>query len=113
MFEIRPTVKQDTASLKKPLIKKVNEVLTGTPSRPFGFYDFIIVGTATFLYFFFIGIAVARGKRVPAAWIKIATKLNDGKVAEGIAKKGVNPKVPKANSITVREINQPTPEPIR
>lgn len=46
--------------------------------------DFLIVLTAAFWYYFFTGIAIARGKRVPIQWMKLGTHLGMARVSSRI-----------------------------
>lgn len=105
MYEIIPTTKQDLQTVKKSTIQRINEIVSGTSARPFGFYDFIIVGTASFLYFLFTGIAVARGKTIPSKWMALAKKLDKG----GIAKRVIKEPEKKPNFFKVETINKPAP----
>lgn len=106
MYNIIPNTKHDIGSVKKvSAMKKLQEVLSGTPQKPFGFYDFIIVGTASFLYFFFTGLAIVRGKNIPPQWLALAKKLDKG----AIAKKIIQEVDKKPNMFKVTDINKPTP----
>lgn len=111
MYEIIPTVKQDPKAVKKPIIQHIKDVMSGTTTHPFGFYDFVIVGTASFFYFFFTGIAVARGKPINPKWLSIGYKINGGKVISGIKKKVIKEPETVPNSIKVETINKPIPQP--
>lgn len=52
--------------------------------------DYFIVLTAAFWYYFFTGIAIARGKRVPTQWMKLGTHLGMSRVSSQIRKASLN-----------------------
>jgi len=108
MFEIIPNTRHDIPA-KEPVLKRLGDVLSGTRIKPFGFYDFIIVLTAAFWYFFFTGLAIARGKQIPPRWLVLGKKMGGGKVLKNMQEKIVREPTTPTNSIRVEPIIKPIP----
>ena len=72
--------------------------------------DSLVLITIAFWYFFFTGIAIARGKSVPKEWMRIATQLSKGRIAKKI--RGVVEKENQPNKYKVVDIATKRPIPI-
>lgn len=68
-------------AISKTIEKAVDSVKKGTPIL----LDSLVLLTITFWYFFWTGLAILFGKRIPKEWLKIATKLSKEKIAKKIS----------------------------
>ena len=51
--------------------------------------DALVILTIAFWYFFFTGLAIVLGRRIPKEWMKISSQLSRGKIAAKIKNKEV------------------------
>lgn len=72
--------------VKDTVVTAASKVKNGIAS----FADFLIILTAAFWYYFFTGIAIARGKRVPTQWMRLGTHLGMSRVSSRIRKASQN-----------------------
>ena len=94
MYKILPDEKTGDPAIKKPVEKKVNDVLQGTPSRPFGLYDFLIVHTALTLYMFFTGMCLLFGRKLPKGWLALSDIKRDTSLVDAVVEKVKSKKKP-------------------
>lgn len=108
MYQVLP---EGTRVKKAPreLSKKVNEVLAGTPARPFGLYDFLITITVAFWYFFLTGLAIVFKRDIPAKWLSIGFKLDGGNIVKNMKKKVLKDLPKKESSLRVEDIHKTPP----
>ena len=99
MFEVIQTkVSKSEKSASSPLF-------LSSSGKKMGFYEFILSLIAVSWYFFFTGMAIARGrKNFPKKWFDIGVAVG----AEKIIKKAVEKPVVK-NNITVKDISKKDP----
>lgn len=70
--------------------------------------DNLVLLTISFWYFFWTGIAVMRGKKIPKQWLDISTALSKKKIAEKISPPHQIPAVVKHRVVDL-ETNLPLP----
>lgn len=91
---------------KTEKVSKIDKFLQGTYSNPFGFYDFVIVLTATFWYFFFTGFAVLLGRNIPRKWVISGSNINNGKILTSISNKVFTEKKVNKNKSSIETLNE-------
>jgi hypothetical protein len=69
----------------KTVYKTVDRIVTETKKQIPILVDSLVLLTIAFWYFFFTGLAVLFNRKIPTEWLKIATKLSQGKIAKKIA----------------------------
>lgn len=74
---------------KQSFPEKVQTVTTKVVEKTSGILEGLIELTIVGWYFFFTGLALLCGKRLPKGWMKIATRLERGIVSSKIKKIGL------------------------
>ena len=100
MYLVQPEDKVEVPAQKKTLEDKMNKVLQGTPSRPYGLYDFLL----SCLYIIFTGTAILFKRRLPESWTGLKADLK----VEGLAEKTlgkVKKEPPKVTRVRAANIN--------
>lgn len=86
-FPVIPDKYLDEFPKEKPK-EKINEVVTVAASKVNSgvgkVLDYLIVLTAAFWYYFFTGIAIARGKRVPTQWMRLGSAFGMNRVSSRV-----------------------------
>lgn len=98
---VQGSAKNTPDRIAKSLIQFPKRIL----QKSFGFFDYIFIWLIIWTWFFFTGIAVARGKSIPASWSKILPVLRTKEIKDRIKKNFVEPAKPqvKTKVVTVGE----------
>lgn len=86
-FPVIPEEYLGQFQVEKPAKRIVQTISAGVSSlskKTSGLGEFIILFTITFWYFFFTGLAILFGRKLPNQWLRIAKDLNKGRVASKI-----------------------------
>lgn len=75
VLNLPPRSKED-----KPRVKIVERMVTVYKGITGGIFDCIYLLMVSSLYFFFTGLAVARGKTIPQEWMNLGIKLDNGRL---------------------------------
>ena len=75
-----PDLPQQAKKPRTTVVEKIEKLRKASSSLA----DNLVLLTISFWYFFWTGIAVARGKTIPKQWLDIATNLSKKKLAEKI-----------------------------
>lgn len=70
---------------EKPKTRIVERIVTVYKGITGGIFDCIYLLLVSSLYFFFTGIAVARGKPIPEPWMNLGIKLDGGRLQKKLA----------------------------
>lgn len=68
----------------KTLPEKIQTVTTKVVERTSGFVEILIELTIVGWYFFFTGLALLCGRRLPKEWLRIATRLEKGTISRKV-----------------------------
>lgn len=73
---------------QKPLPQKVKDTVVVAASKVSsgvaGILDFLILLTAAFWYYFFTGIAIVIGRKLPDQWLKLGTHFGMARVSSRV-----------------------------
>ena len=100
---------KEEAPKEKIVYKTIQQGLHEVKLKIPAFLDALVLLTIAFWYFFFTGIAIVLGRKIPESWMKIATALPRGRIAQKIANKEV---IKKPNSIKVIDLETKQPIPL-
>ena len=99
------TVQGSAKSTPDRLVNSLKEFPKRITQKSFGFFDYIFIWLIISTWFFFTGVAVARGKKIPTSWSKILPILRTKEIKARIKKNLVDPAKPRTKTriVTVGE----------
>lgn len=80
-----PPEGETTKTVYKNISRGISSTLKKTPVL----IDALVILTIAFWFFFFTGLAIVFGRKIPKEWLKIATQLSRGKIAAKVKGKEV------------------------